>query len=245
MDHGWTGEGPRALPPLTPEQFNVMEALRTGWSRVKGTKRVFFALALIAAAIAFTVNLIILSPGDAASLVADENAFSTSIALNIASMIISPFVMAFSTGIALQRTAGFAVRFGHVTRYLAHVPAIFVFTFFWEVASVLVTLLISPTLGLIIRVLVAVLGIFVMYYIVDQRANAFRAFSLSGSLVMRNFGQTLLLFFALFVIGVAITVTLGIGSIWLGPLTALAMADMFRQAAGLQRVAEYEEISIG
>lgn len=247
MERNLNYGGPVAtLPPSTPEQFSVTQALRAGWFRMKGTKRIFLGLALGPGVILFLVNYISgIFAGDAKGISMAQGEIGPMIALSITSMILSPIVMALSTGIALQRTAGFAVRFSQSLQYLKHAPAIFVFTFFWEVASMAAVLFVSPTLGFLIRMFVAVLGIFVMYYIVDRQENPFRAFTLSGTLVMRNFGQTLFLLVVLVLIGLAIAVTLGVGAIWLGPLVALTMADLFRQAEGLQRVADYEEFSIG
>lgn len=238
MNHG----SAQPIPALTPGNFRTTFSFSKARENLAGFKRVMFGIVLAAIILTYGLEYIgasmlgvsLLELQDPASGMQSQAA----LVLSIVSLIVVPLFTSAAIGASLQRTAGNHVRFAHAASYLKYAPTVLMYTVFWEIASTLAGF-ISFELGLLIRVVVSVLGSFVVYYIIDQKRNPLTAFTSSARLVLHNFGQVLVMYLYIIVLVFVALLTLGIGIIWVSPLLGLMVSHQYGQANGLHSAQEY------
>ena len=230
------------IPALTPGKFRTTSSFAKARDNLKGFKRVIIGIVLIAVAITIGLEFVAASMFGV-TLVEMQDPLSgmqreATLVASLISLLVVPLVTSTGIGSALQRTAGQHVRLGHAALYLKYAPAVFFYTVFWEIASTLAAL-ISFELGLVIRIVVSVLGSFVVCFIIDQKMNPLAAFTASARLVVSNFGQMIVMYMYIIVLILIGVLTLGIGLIWVSPLLVLMVSHQYGQANGLRSATEY------
>lgn len=230
------------IPALTPGKFRTSFSFAKARDNLKGFKRVVVGIVLIAVAVTIGLEFIAASLLGVSMLDLQDPQMGmqreAALVASIVSLIVVPLITSAAIGASLQRTAGQQVRLAHAGAYLKYAPKVFLYTVFWEVASTLAAF-ISIELGVLIRVVISLLGSFVVYYIIDQDMNPLAGFTSSAQLVLHNFGQMLMMYVYMVGLLVVSILTLGIGLIWVTPLLSLMVSHQYGQANGLHNATKY------
>lgn len=218
--------------------FDFAAVLSDAWPRVKGTKGVLFLMLLFIGALQFAV-LGFLTAAAAGALLDQPldgpyAPFGFSGFLGYAALLV--IGSAFYPGlvaVGLNRAAGKPVRFGMLFGYTRHFWSFLVVSGVGAGASVLAQAVLPPLAYYVLWLSTLFFFIFTGVFIVDREQGPFEALASSARLAVRNAGQMVLylLFFALLVLGSALT--LGIGALWAMPLTLILGSCAYRDAVGI------------